>query len=70
MGLVFIRLIDLDLKVDGVTVMDCDGNYNIYINSRLSYEDQQKTIDHELNHINMGHFDNYDPVEQNEREAG
>ena len=51
-----VRYIDLPITVKGATVMDYDGFYNIYINSRLSYEEQKKTIAHEMEHIVRGDF--------------
>ena len=51
-----VRYIDLPITVKGTTVMDYDGFYNIYINSRLSYEEQKKTIAHEMEHIVRGDF--------------
>ena len=66
---VFIRLVD-DLGAPGVTVLDEDGNYNVYVNARLSYEQQKKVADHEMNHIRLGHFYDDRPVADNEREAG
>ena len=36
--------------------MDHDGFYNIYINARLSYEQQKKAIAHEMEHIARGDF--------------
>lgn len=53
-----IRYIALPYSVKGVTVMDKDGFYNIYINSQLSFEEQDKAIRHELEHINRADFDN------------
>lgn len=51
----------------GVTAMDSDGFYNIYINSRLSYEEQKKAIAHEMKHIARGDFFSFDTLEEVER---
>lgn len=69
MGEIFIRFIELPYSIKGVTTIDSDGNYNVYINSLLSYDEQLKTEKHELIHIRKEHFYNYDPVVHNEREA-
>ena len=53
-----IRYIALPYTIKGVTVMDNGGYYNIYINSRLSWEDQKKAVRHELEHIQRDDFDN------------
>lgn len=47
--------------------MDSDGFYNIYINSRLSYEEQKKTIAHEMEHIVRGDFFSFASLEEVER---
>lgn len=66
---VFIRYIDLPTTVNAVTVPDEDGNYNVYINDRLSYEAQQEAYEHELYHIEHGHIYNYEPVTDCEAET-
>lgn len=43
--------IDLPCRIKAMTTMDNDGFYNIYVNARLNYEEQQKAIEHELTHI-------------------
>lgn len=46
-----IRLLDLPCSVKAVTALDEDGCANIYINSKLSREEQQKAARHELAHV-------------------
>lgn len=69
MGDIFIRGLKLPLTVEGATVLDADGNYNVYINVLLSYDIQQKTARHELTHIKKEHFYDFEPVVHNELEA-
>lgn len=69
MGEVFIRGIKFPLTIEGATVLDADGNYNVYINTLLSYETQKRTVRHELTHIKKEHFYDYEPVVHNELEA-
>lgn len=69
MEIIIIRGIELPSKIKGVTVVDCDGNYNIYINTLLSKDVQRTTQRHELKHIIKDHFYNSDPVVINELEA-
>jgi len=38
----------------GITVLDEDGNYNIYISDRLSHAMRMETYEHELAHIKRG----------------
>ena len=68
MEYIFVRLIDME--VPGVTVLDEDGNYNIYINARLSHEQRKRVYKHEMKHINLGHFYDNKSVAENERDAG
>ena len=49
------RLADLPLKVRAVTVVDPDGDFNVYVNSNLSLEEQRKAYKHELVHIRQNH---------------
>ena len=44
--------------------MDSDGFYNMYINSRLSYEEQKKAIAHEMKHIARGDFFSFGSLEK------
>ena len=57
MNEIIVRIIDLPYWVKGQTILDQNGNYNIYINARLSAEEQKKAYNHELNHINNQDFD-------------
>lgn len=66
---IYIRGIEFPLKVKGVTVLDCNGDYNVYINTLLSDELQRKATKHEIKHIEKEHFYNFDPVIHNELEA-
>ena len=56
LGDIFIRGIALPLTVKGVTVLDNDGNFNVYINILLSYETQLNATNHEIKHIKKDHF--------------
>ncbi|MGN0488076.1 MAG: hypothetical protein ACI4HO_02305 [Ruminococcus sp.] len=66
---IFIRGIELPLKVKGLTTIDSDGNYNVYINTKLSIATQKKATKHEIRHIELNHFDDFNPVIHNELEA-
>ena len=52
----YVRLVSLPAKVEGVTLPNDDGSFDIYINSRLSPLRQQETLEHELRHIRHEHF--------------
>ncbi len=69
MGDVFVRQVVLPSTIHGTTVVDADGNYNVYINKRLCHQKKLDTLKHEMRHIEQGHFYDTNPIEQNEREA-
>lgn len=48
--------IDLPVRCKAFTIAD-DGFYNVYLNSRHTYETNVKSLKHELKHINNGDFD-------------
>lgn len=66
----FVRLVALPLAVEGVTIPNDDGTFDVYINSNLPLEKQGQVLMHELEHIKKDHFYNEDPVWINEAEAG
>ena len=53
---IIIRTIPLPSTVRAFTVADESGDYNVYINSQLSFEQQQKSFRHETVHIENGDF--------------
>lgn len=59
----YIRYVPLPVSLKGITVEDAAGFYNIYINSLLSYEEQQKAIKHELTHVLRNDFDQEKPLQ-------
>jgi len=56
LGEIFVRYLPLPPTVHGFTVTDSESNYNIYLNPADSYEGNQKTLVHELGHIQKGDF--------------
>ena len=67
---IFVRLVSLPVSVRAVTLPNDDYTFDIYINSNLPQELQQKALEHELKHIRKDHFYNDDPIWLNEKEAG
>ncbi len=55
---IIIRYVSLPCSAKGYVREDANGDYNVYINSNLSYETQRKTIRHELRHIKNRDFTN------------
>lgn len=66
---VFVRVVDLPYRIDGTTVLDDNGDYNVYINARVSYEMQRISLKHELSHISKNHFYDSKPLDADELEA-
>ena len=64
-----LRLAPLPPRVNAVTVVDANGDFNIYVNENLSLEARRSAYDHELEHIRREHFFTDIPVEECEREA-
>lgn len=52
-----IRLIPLPTRVHGFTIPDENGDYNIYLNDKLSREELNAAYAHEVAHIKKGHFE-------------
>lgn len=53
---IFLRYAALPSTVRGLTVQDEAGDYNIYVNARLTYEANQQTLQHEIQHITSNDF--------------
>jgi len=68
-GEVCVREVDLPPGVFGAIRESPDGVTNIYISSRLSFEEKQKTYRHEIRHYRLGHIGSGKPVSQMELEA-
>ena len=69
-GGIFIRAVDLPKKVYAVTLPNDDDTFDIYVNLHLPEELRRSALEHELEHIRLGHFYDEDPVWINEQEAG
>ena len=65
-----IRLLDMPCSVKAMTALDEDGYFNIYLNSKLSREEQQKAVMHELVHIRKDDFRNALDIREAENRAG
>ncbi len=66
---VICRFIGLPAKINAVTVVDNNGDFNVYINANLSCEEQKKAYRHEVRHIRKNHFFIQKPVKDCEIEA-
>lgn len=68
-GDVVVREVELPPGVHGMIQEDPEGVTNIYINERDSWEERQKTLQHELEHHHLGHLGSGKPVRMMEAEA-
>jgi hypothetical protein len=59
---VIIRIVDMPPGANAVTTLDNDGRANIYINSRLNTDAQQRALLHEIKHIERDDFCNSTPL--------
>ena len=66
----FVRLVELPAAVEGVTVPNDDGSFDIYLNSRMGEERRRAKLEHELEHIRRDHFYRAGSVAMKEAEAG
>lgn len=62
-------LINLPTHVRGLTSIDDDGEPMIYLNSRLSSDQNRQTYDHEAKHIMQDDLHNSLPIEEVENMA-
>lgn len=65
---VFQVLIDLPTRVRGLTCPNADGSYTVFLNARLSADQQREAYRHELSHIQGDDFERAD-VQQIELHA-
>ena len=66
---IIVRLISLPRGAEAVTMLDSEGDYNVYIDDRLSALGQRMAYDHELRHISLGHFHSTASINKCEKEA-
>ncbi len=64
-----VHYVELPLTVKGTVIPGVDGSFDIYINSLLSKEEQEKTYLHELRHIAYEHFYKDNSVIDAEKQA-
>lgn len=59
-----VRYVSFPMKVHGMTVLDENGFYNIYININLNEDAQFEALRHELKHLERDDFSKKDtPIE-------
>ena len=53
---VFVRLIEMPISAKGFVALDENGDYNVYINERLSDQQRMAALAHEVLHIDREHL--------------
>lgn len=56
MDKILCRVVELPARVNAVTVVDEDGDYNVYVNAMLPKEARRRAYEHECRHIKKHHF--------------
>jgi len=64
---IIIRKIKLPPAVRGLTVLDNENNYNIYLNTANNIEIDQKAVEHEIKHIENEDFYSLEDVSKIEK---
>ena len=54
---VFVKLIDLPFTIRSYVVLNKDQSYTIVLNSKLSYEQNLISYQHEIDHIRNGDYE-------------
>lgn len=62
-----VREIELPFEVKGIVTPNPDGTFSIYINSKLSPDQKEKALEHEVKHIENDDFYNDESIEEIER---
>jgi len=65
----FIRVVPLPYAIRAMTSPNPDGTFSVYLNSRNSYHQTLKAIDHEYKHMDKDDFYNGEPIESIENEV-
>ncbi len=65
----YVRRVSLPRAVEGVSLPNDDGSFDIYINSALSPQKAEAVLRHELRHLQAEHFYVDMPIERMEKQA-
>ena len=53
---IVVRMVALPPHVRAFTMLDAQGDYNVYINEAMTYEQRVRSFAHEKRHIDNGDF--------------
>jgi len=66
----YIRRLDFpNRSVKAITFPNDDGSFDIYLNTLYPESELRSALEHELRHIELGHFYSEAPITQKEQEA-
>lgn len=51
-----IYFLDMPCKIGATVILEYDGTYSVYLNSRLTFERQKQSLIHEIRHIKNDDF--------------
>lgn len=67
---IYVRLVSFPVfSVRSAVILDENGDYNIYLDERLSDEDKRRALHHEYRHIKNNHFRDAIAAHDAEKEA-
>ena len=66
---IIVRFVDVPVDLKGLIKEDANGDYNIYLNARLAYDQQLETYFHEEAHARLGHLHCDRDIDEIEEEA-
>ena len=66
---VITRVIPLPARIKAMTILDNNGDYNVYLNVGLSWEEQRAAYKHEMRHIKFGDFFSLNDIQFLEQRA-
>ena len=66
---IVVRLMPLPAHVRAFTMVDAQGDYNVYINESMSFEQRRRSVAHEKRHIERKDFDREQRATEIERRA-
>ena len=66
---IVVRLMPLPLHVRAFTMVDAQGDYNVYINEAMSFEQRLRSFAHEKRHIEREDFSSGQRATEIERKA-
>jgi len=61
---IFIRTRKMPLSIKGVTILDDNGDYNVFVNDDLAEAQKKEAFLHEIKHIKRGDFYSEKPASE------